>query len=64
MQVSGKDSREEDVDLDFIRSQLGESKTLSLGEAGQDENYKVRSGYIGECLDKHYSALKKFKPKD
>jgi hypothetical protein len=64
VQVSGKDFQEGDVDLDFIRSQLWESKTLPLKEAGQDENYKVRATYLGECMDKHYSTLKKFKPKD
>ena len=45
VQVSGKDFQEGDVDLDFIRSQLGESRMLSLKSAGQDENYGARSDF-------------------
>jgi hypothetical protein len=52
------------VELDFIRMQMGESKTLSLGEAGQDENYKARATFLAEAMDKKYSILKKFRPKD
>jgi hypothetical protein len=26
-----------------------------------DENYKLRSQFVAECMDKHYNALKKFK---
>jgi hypothetical protein len=64
VQVSGKDFQDGDVDLNFIRLQLGESKALSLGASGQDENYKARAAFLVECVDKHYSTLKKFKPKD
>jgi hypothetical protein len=61
--VSGKDFKEGVVDLDFIRSQLGESKRFSLKDAGQDENYGTRLDFLTGCMDKNYSALRKFKPK-
>jgi hypothetical protein len=64
VQVSGKDFQAGDVDLDFIRSRLGESRRLSLKESGQDENYATRLEFLTECMEKNYSALKKFKPKD
>ena len=63
VQVSGKDFQEGDVDLDFIRSQIGESKRLSLKNAGQDENYTTRLEFLTECTDKHYGTLRKFRPK-
>lgn len=64
VQVSGKDLREGDVDLDFIKSQIGETKNLKLSDVDPDENYKLRAQFVAECLDKHYSMLKKFKPRD
>jgi hypothetical protein len=64
VQVMGKDLQEGEVELDFIRAQIGDTKTLSLGQIGPDENYKRRIDFLGECMDDHYSTLKKFKPKD
>jgi hypothetical protein len=64
VQVSGKDFKDGDVDLDFINSQIGESKTLSLSGVGPDENYNVRAQFLADTLDKHYKTLKNFKPKD
>jgi hypothetical protein len=64
VQVAGKDFQEGDVELDFIKWQIGESKRLSLKSAGQDENYGTRLDFLTECIEKHYGTLKKFKPKD
>jgi hypothetical protein len=63
VQVSGKDLHG-DVDLDFISSQIGESKSLSLGESGQNENFKTRVEFLEESMDRNYSVLKKYKRKD
>jgi hypothetical protein len=64
VQVSGKDLRDGDVELDFIKSQIGDSKTLQLSDKHPDENYKIRAEFVAECMDKYYNTLKKFKPKD
>jgi hypothetical protein len=64
VQVSGKDFRDGEVDLDFIKSHIGESKTLKLSDVAPDENYKIRANFVAESLDKHFNVLKKFKPKD
>lgn len=63
IQVSGKDFAQGDVDLDFLKVQLGESKRLTLKDAGQDENYGTRLAFLTECMDRNYNALKRFKPK-
>jgi hypothetical protein len=64
VQVSGKDFQSGDVDLDFIKEQIGESKTLQLSDKDPDENYKIRAQFVSECMDKHYHTLKKFKPRE
>lgn len=64
IQISGKDFAHGDVDLDFLKIQLGGSRRLPLKEAGQDENYSTRLAFLTECLDANYDKLKRFKPKD
>jgi hypothetical protein len=64
VQVSGKDFQDGEVELDFIKSQIGESKTLKLSDVEPDENYKIRAQFVAECMDKYYNVLKKFKPKE
>jgi hypothetical protein len=54
VQVSGKDLQSGDVDLDFIKEQIGESKTLQLSDKDPDENYK-NSGAI--CFRLYGQAL-------
>jgi hypothetical protein len=61
IKVIGKDFAEGDIPLDFIKAQLGESKNLSLGSAGPDENYKKRAAFIEESFDQHLDEIKKFK---
>lgn len=63
IQVSGKDFAEGDIDLDFLKVQLGESRRLNLKDAGQDENYGTRLAFLMECMDQNFNALKRFKPK-
>jgi hypothetical protein len=63
VQVSGKDLQSGDVDLDFIKSQIGDSKSLQLSDKDPDENYKIRAQYVNECMEKYYNTLKKFKPR-
>jgi hypothetical protein len=50
VQVMGKDFQEGEIELDFIRAQIGDTKTLSLGQIGPDENYKKRSDFLRECI--------------
>jgi hypothetical protein len=61
VQVVGKDVNDEDLPLDFIKAQIGESKNLTLGKAlGPDENYKTRSEFLLASLEKHTDELKNF----
>ena len=64
VQVSGKDFQDGEVELDFIKSHIGESKILELSDVVPDENYKIRAQFVAESLDKNFNVLKKFKPKD
>ena len=63
IQISGKDFAEGDVELDFLKVQLGDSRRLPLKDAGQDENYGTRLAFLMESLDANYNKLKRFKPK-
>jgi hypothetical protein len=62
IQVIGKDSAEEDVPLDFIKWQLGGSDNLDLADVEPEENYKRRSEFVLDCLEKHAVELKNYKP--
>lgn len=64
IKVIGKDSDEEDVPLDFIKWQLGGSADLDIGTADPEQNYKVRSAFVVDCLDKYYDELKNFKQQE
>jgi hypothetical protein len=48
IQITGKDFADGEVDLDFLKVQLGDSKRLSLKEAGQDENFGARRDFLME----------------
>ena len=61
IQIIGKDLDQDDVPLDFIKAQIGESETLSLGSSDPSENYKKRRDFIEQSLDKRFAELKKFK---
>jgi hypothetical protein len=61
IKIIGKDFKEGDVPLDFIKAQIGESKNLTLGSSGPDENYEKRAAFIEESFDKHLDEIKKFK---
>lgn len=58
IKVGGKDGERA---LDFIKAQIGESRDISLGTSGPDENYQKRAAFLGESFDKHLDELKKFK---
>lgn len=61
LQVVGKDGSDEDVPLDFIKWQLGGSEDLKLGHVDPEENYKRRSQFVLDCLDKHSEELKNYR---
>jgi hypothetical protein len=58
IKVMGKDIDDENVPLDFIKAQLGDTEELKLGLTGPDENYKIRSAFITKALDKNAAAIK------
>lgn len=61
IKVLGKDFQEGDIPLDFIKAQIGESRDLTLGHQGDDENYKKRAAFLAESFEKHLEELKKYK---
>jgi hypothetical protein len=63
IQITGKDFADDEVDLDFLKVQLGDSKRLSLKVAGQDENFGARRAFLMETLDKNYAALQRLQKK-
>ncbi len=61
IEVMGKDVNDDDLPLDFISAQIGESKSLALGkQVGADENYKIRANFLRESLEKHEEELKDY----
>jgi hypothetical protein len=61
IQIIGKDIDQDDVPLDFIKAQIDESETLSLGASDPGENYKKRHAFLKQSLDKRWDELKSFK---
>lgn len=61
IKVIGKDSDEEDVPLDFIKWQLGASEDLDIGDLDPAQNYKARSDFVEEVIEKYQEELSNYK---
>jgi hypothetical protein len=58
IKVIGKDIDDENVPLDFIKAQIGESDDMTLGLGGPAENYKARADFLAKAFDKNAASIK------